>query len=145
VPDLLPFLAKQTVAPSVLLAHRTLSGAHRTVRCANLPLAQATRRVLIALPTIGAGTVGSPDSPVNFSHSALIDSREQLVIQPSSWAPDTVRCTPDSPVLPQQVLHRPFSWTSFALLDLTQIGPWHLEKYVSSKNNSLGAETYLDS
>jgi hypothetical protein len=27
VPDLLPFLAKPTIAPSVLLAHRTLSGA----------------------------------------------------------------------------------------------------------------------
>ena len=36
VPDLLPFLAKPTVAPSVPLAHRTLSGAHRTVRCDQL-------------------------------------------------------------------------------------------------------------
>jgi hypothetical protein len=33
VPDLLPYLAKPTVEPSVPLAHRTLSGAHRTVRC----------------------------------------------------------------------------------------------------------------
>jgi hypothetical protein len=36
VPDLLPFLAQLTVGPSVPLAHRTLSGAHRTVRCAQL-------------------------------------------------------------------------------------------------------------
>jgi hypothetical protein len=33
VRDLLPFLAKSTVAASSRLAHRTLSGAHRTVRC----------------------------------------------------------------------------------------------------------------
>jgi hypothetical protein len=35
VPDLLPFLAKPTVALSDRLAHQTLSGAHRTVRCAH--------------------------------------------------------------------------------------------------------------
>jgi hypothetical protein len=33
VRDLFPFLAKPTVGSSDLLAHRTLSGAHRTVRC----------------------------------------------------------------------------------------------------------------
>jgi hypothetical protein len=33
VPDLLPYLSKPTVEPSVPLAHRTLSGAHRTVWC----------------------------------------------------------------------------------------------------------------
>jgi hypothetical protein len=33
VPDLLPFLAKTTVGSSDLLAHQTLSGAYRTVRC----------------------------------------------------------------------------------------------------------------
>jgi hypothetical protein len=31
--DLLPFLAQPTVGSSGWLAHRTLSGAHRTVRC----------------------------------------------------------------------------------------------------------------
>ena len=34
---------------------------------------------LIALPTVGVDVVGSPDSPVNFSHSVLGDSREQRV------------------------------------------------------------------
>jgi hypothetical protein len=33
VPDLLPFRAQSTVGPSVPLAHRTLFGAHRTIRC----------------------------------------------------------------------------------------------------------------
>jgi hypothetical protein len=35
VPDLLPFLAKPAVVPSDRLAHRTLSGVHRIVRCAH--------------------------------------------------------------------------------------------------------------
>jgi hypothetical protein len=74
VRDLLPILAQPTVATSGWLAHRTLSGAHRTVRCPQ--------------PTVGAGhaspadcaadrCAGSrwltgqsgapPDSPVNYS------------------------------------------------------------------------------
>jgi hypothetical protein len=36
VPDLLPYLAQPAVGPTVPLAHRTLSGAHRTVRCDQL-------------------------------------------------------------------------------------------------------------
>jgi hypothetical protein len=36
VHNLLPFLAHPTVGPRGQLAHRTLSGAHRTVRCARL-------------------------------------------------------------------------------------------------------------
>jgi hypothetical protein len=59
VRDFLPFLAQPTVATSGWLAHQTLSGAHRTVRCPQ--------------PTVGAGhaspadlaAVGSPDSPVH--------------------------------------------------------------------------------
>jgi hypothetical protein len=34
VRDLIPFLAHPTIGPRGQLAHRTLSGAHRTVRCA---------------------------------------------------------------------------------------------------------------
>jgi hypothetical protein len=45
--------------------------AHRTVRCPLLAVGSATRRVRIKRPTVGPATVGSPD---------------------------TVRCTPDSPV-----------------------------------------------
>jgi hypothetical protein len=74
VRDLLPILAQPTVAASWQLAHRTLSGAHRTVRW--------------PLPTVGAGHASPadcaadrcasgrwltgqsgapPDSPVNYS------------------------------------------------------------------------------
>jgi hypothetical protein len=45
--DLLPFLAQTTVAALGQLAHRTLSGAHRIVRC--------------PLPTVGAGHASPGD------------------------------------------------------------------------------------
>jgi hypothetical protein len=54
-----PKLAQPTVEYLEPLAHRTLSGAHRTVRCPHQTVGSATRHVRIARPT-----VGSPDSPV---------------------------------------------------------------------------------
>jgi hypothetical protein len=77
--DLLPFLAQMTVAALGWLAHRTLSGAHWTVRCPPPTVGAATRRAKIARPTVGAddrwltGQSGAPpDSPVNFSRTPLI-------------------------------------------------------------------------
>jgi hypothetical protein len=76
VRDLLPILVQSTVAAPGWLAHRTLSGAHRTVRC--------------SLPTVGVGHASPadcaadrcargrwltgqsgapPDSPVNYSRT----------------------------------------------------------------------------
>jgi hypothetical protein len=52
--DLLPFLAQATVAAPGQLAHRTLSGAHRTVRCPLPTVGAATRHPRIARPTVGA-------------------------------------------------------------------------------------------
>jgi hypothetical protein len=113
--DLLPFLAQTTVAALGQLAHRTLSGAHQTVRC--------------PLPTVGAGHAppadcaadrcagdrwltgqsgAPPDSPMNYSRMSPNFSRERPVHRSSSWCtrhcsvhhrtlsgapPDTVRCT----------------------------------------------------
>jgi hypothetical protein len=104
VRDLLPFLAHPTVADLWQLAHRTLSGAHQTVRC--------------PLPTVGAGHASpadcavdrcagdrwltgqsgaSPDIPVNFSRTPLNVSRERRLrrgrLTGQSGAP------PDSPVI----------------------------------------------
>jgi hypothetical protein len=83
--DLLPFLAQTTVAALGRLAHRTLSGAHRTVWC--------------PLPTVGAGHASPadcttdrcasdrwltrqsgapPDSPVNYSRTPPIFSESGL-------------------------------------------------------------------
>jgi hypothetical protein len=68
--DCLPKIAQSSVAEMEPLAHRTLSGAHRTVRC--------------PLPTIGAvdrwltGQSGaSSDRLVNYSRTPLNDSRER--------------------------------------------------------------------
>jgi hypothetical protein len=98
--DLLPKLAQMTIAVPWQLAHRTLSGAHRTVRC--------------PLPAVGAGHASPadcapdrcasgrwltrhsgapPDSPVNYSctPSNFLESGQFTESQPG--APDTVRCT----------------------------------------------------
>jgi hypothetical protein len=42
--------------------------------------------------------VGAPDSPVNYSAPALDFPEGGKLELESSGAPDTVRCTPDSPV-----------------------------------------------
>jgi hypothetical protein len=105
VRDLLPNLAYPTVAPLGWLAHRTLSDAHRTVRCTNWPLEQSTCRAKITRPTIGAGDRwltgqfgAPPDSPVIFSRTPLLIPESSTFIGDQPGAPDTVRCAPDSPV-----------------------------------------------
>jgi hypothetical protein len=85
VRDLLPFLAHPTVAASGPLAHRTLPGAHRTVRCPCRPLVRAKRRPRIARPTIALATISSPDSPVNYSRTPLNFSRERSVHRRPAW------------------------------------------------------------
>jgi hypothetical protein len=98
--DHFPYLAKPTVAVLEPLAHQTLSGAHRTVRCPFRPLALATRRARIPRPTVGpadcwlTGHSGAPpDSPVIFSRTLPTKSQEQQVRICQPGAPDTVRCT----------------------------------------------------
>jgi hypothetical protein len=58
--DFFPILAQPTVEDLEPLAHQTLSGAHRTVRCPHQTVGLAKRHARIARPT-----VGSPDSPVH--------------------------------------------------------------------------------
>jgi hypothetical protein len=100
VRDLLPILAQTTFANSWQLAHRTLSGAHRTVRC--------------PLPTVGAGHASPadcaadrcaggrwltgqsgapPDSPVNYSRTPPNFSESSMFTGVQPGAPNTVRCT----------------------------------------------------
>jgi hypothetical protein len=90
VEDLEP-LAHRTLSG----AHRTVSGAHRTVRCPHQTVSSATRHARIARPT-----VGSPDSPVNFSRTPPTNSRERPVDQTPAWRTGhcpvhhrTIRCT----------------------------------------------------
>jgi hypothetical protein len=98
--DLLPKLAQPTVATPGWLAHRTLPGAHRTVRCPQ--------------PTVGAGHASPadcaadrcaggrwltgqsgtpPDSPVNYSRTPPKTPESDQFTGSQPGAPDTVRCT----------------------------------------------------
>jgi hypothetical protein len=72
-----------------------MSGAHRTVRCPLPTVGSATCLTQIARPT-----VGSPDSPVNFSRTPSANSRERLLRAESAWRTGhcpvhhrTVRCS----------------------------------------------------
>jgi hypothetical protein len=101
--DFFPSLAKPTVGGSEPLAHRKLSGAHRTVQCPLLTVGSATRRARILRPTVGPADCwltrqsgAPPDSPMIYSRTPLIASREQPVNSHRPGAPDTdrtVRCT----------------------------------------------------
>jgi hypothetical protein len=105
VRDLLPILAQMTVADSWQLAHRTLSGAHRTVLC--------------PLPTVGAGhtspadcttdrCVGGywligqsgapPNSSVNYSHTPQTFPRATCSPEASLAHRTLSSAPPDSPV-----------------------------------------------
>jgi hypothetical protein len=98
--DCFPILAQPTVEDLEPLAHRTLSGAHRTVRCPHLTVGSATRHARIARPTVGSadrwltGQSGAPpDSPViyNCTSPSRPESRQLTRRQPGT--PDTVWCT----------------------------------------------------
>jgi hypothetical protein len=91
--DLLPILAQ---TPLHLQArwrtgHYPVHTGQSGVPCR--PLARATRRPRIARLTVALATVGSPDSPVNYSRTPSIFPESGLFIGgwPSAW--DTVRCT----------------------------------------------------
>jgi hypothetical protein len=83
VRDRLPNQAHPIVGPRGQLVHQTLSGAHRTVRCAQPTISATMCHAKIAWPTIGVGDhwlTGQsgvpPDSPVNYSHvTALLFPR----------------------------------------------------------------------
>jgi hypothetical protein len=107
--DLLPYLAKPTVGALEPLAHRTLSSAHRTVRCppSDRWLGHVSRadRAVDRWPVrpLAHRTVRcTPDSPVNYSRTPLITSREQQVRLSQPGAPDTVRCTQTRLTLAEQ-------------------------------------------
>jgi hypothetical protein len=98
--DFFPILAQPTVDDLELLAYRTLSGAHLTVRCPHQTIGSATRHARIAWPTVGSAdrwltgqSSAPPDSPVIYSRTPPSSSRERPVDQRQPGASDTVRCT----------------------------------------------------
>jgi hypothetical protein len=63
-------------------------------------------------------TVGSPDSPVNFSRTSPVNSRERPVRPRQPGAPDTVRCTTGQSGAPdRKAVHSQLS--SFLLLPVS--------------------------
>jgi hypothetical protein len=98
--DSFPIQAQPAIDDLEPLAHRTLSGAHRTVRCPHRTVGPATRHARIARPIVGSadrwltGQSGAPpDSPVIFSRTPPTKSRERPFHQSQPGAPDTVWCT----------------------------------------------------
>jgi hypothetical protein len=79
VTDLLPYQAQPTVGPRVLLAHRTQSGAHRTLRCDQPTVGKGHTSPDDCCRPLAEGAIDSPDSPVIFSHGAFAFSRERRV------------------------------------------------------------------
>jgi hypothetical protein len=75
------------------------------------PLARATRRPRIARPT-----VGSPDSPVNYSRTPPIFPESGLFTGGWPSAPDTVRCTTGQSSVPSRAGLRLHPAKSFAIL-----------------------------
>jgi hypothetical protein len=91
-------------------------------------LARATRRSLIALPTVGAGGFGSPDSPVNFIRGAIAFSRERRVRR---WASlGTGHCPVHHRLVLVWLNSANFSPIKFIL---TWQDSWHLDKYISTQ------------
>jgi hypothetical protein len=123
VRDLLPILAQTTVVDLWQLAHRTLSGAHYTVRC--------------PLPTVGAGHASPadcvadrcaggrwltgqsgapPDSPMNYSRTPPNSPESGLFTGVWPSAPDTIRSTTRLSGVPSQAGLWLYQAKSFAIL-----------------------------
>jgi hypothetical protein len=92
VRDFLPNLAQPTVAVSGPLAHRTLSGAHRTVRCplSTVGAGHASPADLVADRCAGGRWITGqsgvpPNSPVNYSRTSPKFSREQPIRRKPVW------------------------------------------------------------
>jgi hypothetical protein len=99
VRDCLPNKAQSTIAASGPMAHRSLSGAHRTVRCPMptvgvdhaLPADYATDRCAGDHWLTGQSSA-PPNSPVNYSHTPLIFPESGLFTGDCPVHHQTVRC-----------------------------------------------------
>jgi hypothetical protein len=103
--DFFPILAQPTVGDLEPLAHRTLPGAHRTVRCPHPTVGSATRHARITRPTVGVpdrwltGQSGdSPDRPVNYSRT-LLTWFLRAATSPQPTHRTLSSAPPDSPVI----------------------------------------------
>jgi hypothetical protein len=90
--DLLPFLAQMTVAAPGQLAHQTLSGAHRIVRCPLLTVgaghaspADCAADRCVSDRWLTGQSGAPPDSSVNYSRTPLNFSRERPFHRSPAW------------------------------------------------------------
>jgi hypothetical protein len=123
VRDFLPFLAHPTVATSGWLAHRTLSGVHRTVQCPQptVGLGHASPADYVADRCSGShwltGHSGAPpDSLVNYSRTPPTFPESGLFAGVQPGAPDTVRCTTGQSGVPDRAESWLFQPSSFLVL-----------------------------
>jgi hypothetical protein len=101
------------------------------------PLVRATRRPWIARSTVALATVGSPDSPVNYSRTPLIFSRERPFHRRPAWR--TGHC----PVCQTELRFgctEPSLFGFFSSSFLTVSSTWIA---MLVQNNSPSLETYL--
>jgi hypothetical protein len=112
--DFFPYREQPTVGPRDRLAHRTLSGAHRTVWCAQPTVGATTCRAKIAWPT-----VGSSDSPVNFSCTPLILFPRAAISPETSLAHRTLSGAPPDSLVCQTELK--FGYTQPSLLQFDSL------------------------
>jgi hypothetical protein len=126
--DFLPFLVQPTVATSRWLAHRTLFGAHRTVRCPQptVRAGHASPADLAADRCVGGRWLtrqsgAPPDSPMNYSRTPSKFSWERSVRRKPVWHTGhcpmhhrPVRCTQTKQQLAihSQIFSNPFSSVS---------------------------------
>jgi hypothetical protein len=117
VRDLLPNQEHPTGGPRGQLAHRTLSGAHRTVRCAQPTVAAGHASPADCAADLGAsdrwltGQSGAPpDSSVNYSRTPLRFPESSRFTAGQPGAPDIVRCTTGQSGVPGQS----WCWLNFA-------------------------------
>jgi hypothetical protein len=114
--DRLPNQALPTVGPQGRLAHRTLSGTHRTVRCAQPTVAAGHASPADCATDRCAGdrwltgqSGAPPDSPVNYSRTPPSNPESGEFTADHPGAPDTVRCTTGQSGVPDRAkawLHR---------------------------------------
>jgi hypothetical protein len=145
-------MAPSTVAVLEPLAHRTLSGAHRTVRCPHLTVGSAMCHARIVRATVGqadrwlTGQSGAPpDSPVTYSRTPPASPESGLFTRVQPGAPDTVRCTIGHCLVHQTELKLTAhsQHHSFSFLLLFFLFPALRQTMLVHKNDDLGLETYL--
>jgi hypothetical protein len=123
VRDLLPILAQSTIADSWQLGHRTLSGAHWTVRCP-LPIVSAGHTSPVDCATDRCAgdrwlteQSGAPlDSPVNYCCTPPNFPESGMFTGVQPGAPDTVWCTTRHSGVPDRAELWLYSANSFTFL-----------------------------